>query len=145
MTSTAKPASRHTVESLRPLLRDLAVEFAGCYDERARKGQLSRYLHAGEPGCLIAVVLTRLGFSVGVLGELDREASQRRTPNAGVRINASRHPIHGRFDRKALWLLDYLQQQQDACRSWDEAIRSAFCAPDWVHPAAITRTKPWLS
>lgn len=134
-----------TVNDLDLLLRPMITEFAGVTDPRARAKQPPRYLHAGEPGCLVAVILARAGISTGVLKELDRELAERRSPNAGIQFRNTKHPVLRRFDPTAVALLHYLQVQNDRAYCWDYAIQSAAARPAYMHPMVLRRTKPWLS
>lgn len=112
-----------TVDQVRGELDRLAADRPDHTDPRPSSGQPPRYVAGGQPACLVAHVLHRLGMSVGALRELDREAGRR---GAGVRINESRHPALRGADSRALGLLAYVQFVQDGGYSWGVAARDAF-------------------
>ncbi|GAA3751466.1 hypothetical protein [Micromonospora maritima] len=112
-----------TVERVRRALEQLAAERPDHRDPRPAQGQPPRYVTNGEPACLVAHVLHRLGMSVGALRELDREPGRF---GAGVRIRDSRHPALRVMSRPALDLLAYVQFVQDAGFAWGAAVEDAF-------------------
>lgn len=114
-----------TVNQVRVELDRLAVEHPDRADPRPAGGQPPRYVVNGQPACLVAHVLHRLGMSVGALRALDHETGRR---GAGVRINESRHPALRGADPRALALLAYVQFVQDGGYSWGTAAQDAFAA-----------------
>lgn len=133
---------RITVAAVREVLRDLATEFPGRADRRAADGLPARYIDRGQPCCLVALVLTRLGYSVGVLRALDAEHG---TGNviAGVQIGESRHPALRKVDPLARRLLQHIQYMQDRGCAWDKIISEAFTPSRWF-PRQDRERKPWL-
>ncbi|TDC02660.1 hypothetical protein E1091_00215 [Micromonospora fluostatini] len=130
-----------TVALVRAELERVAAERPDHRDGRAANRQPCRYLTGGEPSCLVALVLHRLGVSVGVLRALDHEVGRR---GAGVRINESRHPALRRVEPAALALLAYVQRMQDSGHTWGQAVEDALSekrrygrfARPWMTPSA---------
>lgn len=132
-----------TVAQVRAVLEEIAATEPDRRDRRA--GLLPpRYVDQGQPNCLVALVLERLGISLGVLRQLDQEHPTGEIVHAGVRVAESRNPSLRRFDRAALDLLDHVQRQQDAGRTWGSIVCDAFnrtrFTPDWYD----RRRRPWL-
>jgi hypothetical protein len=103
-----------TVEQVKQALREVAEEQTGQVDARVERNLAPRYVEHGQPCCLVAVVLHRLGFSVAQLKQLDAEPGRQ---GGGVVFGQSRHPLMRRISADARQLLDYVQVRQD--RGWD--------------------------
>lgn len=140
---TRPPARRITVPAVAEVLRELAAEDPDRVDRRTGDGLPPRYIDRGRPNCLVAVVLTRLGFSPGVLKALDAEHG---TGNviAGVQVGESRHPALRKLDPYARRLLQYVQQQQDRGFRWGRIVNEAFARSHWPLRNDLER-KPWIS
>lgn len=106
-----------TVEQVKTTLAAVAGEDGEHQDARASRRLEPRYVEHGEPCCLVAVVLHRLGFTVAQLRQLDTEAG---TAGGGIVFRESRHPLLKRIDPAARPLLAYIQDEQDAGRPWAE-------------------------
>lgn len=98
------------------VLRQVASEFPDRVDHRSGLRR-ARYVEHGEPHCLVAVVMARLGTPVGQIAELDRQR-----PDGTVRIDTSNHPAVRRFTPVARELLGRVQRLQDSGVPWGEAV-----------------------
>ncbi len=132
-----------SVAEVRAVLEEIAALVPERRDRRA--GALPpRYVDQGQPNCLVALVLTRFGITLGVLRQLDREHPVGDIVHAGVRVAESRHPALKRFAPAAIDLLDHVQRQQDYGVAWGRIVGVCFTrtrfAPDWYE----RRRKPWL-
>lgn len=114
-------------------LRDVTSEQPDRVDERHRL-RTARYVVHGQPHCLVAVVLDRLGVSTGAIAQLDR---QRRPGESSIQLSKGRHPITRRFTPGALALLDRAQELQDSGLSWGTVY-------EWVTNRYSARNDPWL-
>jgi len=102
-------------ETVAKVLRRIADE------QPNRKVSTYRYLVCGEPSCLIAVLLERLGVDREVMRELDREdASQ-----GAKMISLSRHKLWDDFDKQARVLMQSAQMSQDNGCNWKTAVEYA--------------------
>lgn len=119
------------VAPVKSTLDAVAAEAPEHVDSRVGRKLAPRYLDKGEPCCLVAQVLSRLGVSTGVLRELDREGG---TTGGGIILRHTRHPVRRRFDRVAWDLLCEVQDHQDRGRSWQQV------ADDLLRPP----TESWL-
>lgn len=134
---------RITVAHVREVLEKIAAESPDMRDRRA--GVLvPRYIDQGEPGCLVAIVLTRLGFPLSMLRALDREHRTGDIFHAGVRIEESRNPSLRRIDKPARQLLAYVQRNQDRGVRWGAIVRDSFRRPPLVPDWWVRERKPWL-
>lgn len=117
------------------VLQQITVEDPDHVDDRAqgRRGG-PRYVVHGQPHCLVAVVLDRLGVSTGAIAQLDR---QRRPGEGSIQFSKGRHPITRRFTPGALALLDRVQELQDAGLAWGEVYQR-------VTTRYSARNDPWL-
>lgn len=140
--TTTRPG-RVTVALLHEHLAQIVAQDPGRVDERPELELPPRYVTNGEPACLVARLLTRLGYSLGILRDLDREYARGELRNAGVRIAESRHPALRRLDPDARALLEYLQRGQDAGLSWGTIAHKAF-APCRFGRGVDQRKRPWL-
>lgn len=132
-----------TVALVRAVLEDIAARYPGRVDRRASDEVPARYVEADRPSCLVAVVLDRLGFSIGVLKTLDVEHAVGELCTAGVRVAESRHPALRRIDPAARALLQWVQDQQDAGREWGAIVSKAFGPSRWFARRDRDR-RPWL-
>lgn len=112
--------SRRSRDDVLAVLEQIVADDPGRLDQRIVGGAAPRYIHHGEPICLVAVALRRLGVSVASLRLLDREAHGRPTGLA-----TSCHPAVGRLTREARELLDQCQKLQDSGHTWSSAVRLA--------------------
>jgi len=135
---------RITVTAVTETLRVVVAEHPGRADRRATDGLPARYIDAGKPNCLVAMVLVRLGYSAGILKALDQEHPTGELTQPGVRVAESRHPALRKIDPVARRLLQYVQDAQDQGRRWD-AILTDSCTPSRWFPARDRTRKPWLS
>ncbi|MGW5220958.1 hypothetical protein ACWEQA_24125 [Nocardia sp. NPDC004085] len=95
-------------------------------DQHVATGHTPRYVVAGRPCCLVAVVLSELGFSLGVLRALDRESRQpTRRAVTTIELSESEHPILNRFTPAARALLELLQRRQDRRQPWAQVVSDA--------------------
>lgn len=146
-THTTRTARRIHVADVRAALTEIAARHPDRRDPRVRDDLPPRYVHRGEPACLVALVLIRLGFSQGVLKALDQEHPTGALCEAGVRLAESRHPALRKIDPVARQLLQYVQDQQDRGQRWADIVRAAFTPVKPFTFAGLrwpTSTKPWL-
>jgi hypothetical protein len=135
---------RVSVSDIQRVLHEIASEEPDHADRRAVDGLPARYLDHGQPNCLVARVLHRLGFSIGVLRALDEEYPTGELVHSGVEVGESRHPALKRIDPLALRLLQHVQSQQDRGERWGRIVKDAFT----VRRAVAywdRRNKPWLT
>jgi hypothetical protein len=99
-----------TTEQVKEMLAKVADERGDVVDQRVERNLAPRYVEHGQPCCLVAVVLYRLGFTVAQLRQLDTEAG---TTGGGIIFAQSRHPLLKRIAPLARDLLDYVQRDQD--------------------------------
>ena len=145
-TTVVAPKTRKIgVSQVRAVLEDIAIEHPDRVDRRATDGLPARYAARGGPNCLVAMVLDRLGFSVGILKALDAEHPTGELFRAGgVQVAESRHPALKRIDPTARALLQYVQNQQDRGQRWGRIVRDAFSSNRFFERWERER-KPWLS
>lgn len=134
---------RITVTDVRAVLEEVAQAEPDHTDPRVEDDQPVRYLVAGQPSCLVARVLSKLGFSTGILRALDRERPTGEIIRVGVKVAESRHPALRKIDARAIALLQYVQTKQDQGRPWGRIVRDAFSPGPWY--SLRERNKPWLS
>ncbi len=135
---------RITVNAVRAALEEIAAAHPARVDRTADPDQPARYVKRGAPNCLVAMALAKLGFNVGVLGALDAEHPAGDLFSAGVRVAESRHPALRKVDDQAKALLQWVQDQQDAGKSWGRVVAAAF-KPRRLWPRAWDmRRRPWL-
>ncbi len=144
MTITTTRSRTINVASVKAICDTIEAENGLQQDPRAIDGRPLRYIDQGKPGCLVAVILHRLGMPIAVLRSLDRERPLGAVTTSGVKIAESRHPWLRRLDPKARALLEYLQDVQDRGFSWRRAIREAF-NPNPLRRLFTARRRPWLS
>jgi hypothetical protein len=105
-----------------------------------------RYVRAdGRPACLVAEVLTRLGFSTGVLKALDEEHPTGNILDTGVTLTESGHPALKKLHRDALLLLGYVQARQEQGVRWGRILRDAFQPRRLFRRRRDRRSRPWLT
>lgn len=124
-----------TVAQVKQTLSELAAEQGGHVDARVARQLAPRYVEHGQPCCLVAVILYRLGFKVPQLRQLDAEPGMK---GGGVQFGKSGHPLMKRIEPDARTLLDYLQVNQDSGRgTWsdvaDRALQRGEYTPDGRH------------
>jgi hypothetical protein len=123
--------------------RAVAAEKPDWIDVRAVRDLEPRYVEHGKPCCLVAEVLTRLGWSKTNLKQLDHEPGR---SGGGIKFAESRNLMLRRIDPLGLQLLDYLQRHQDTARTWGEVVADAFrpepSSPYWSRADLLG--KPWL-
>lgn len=133
---------RINVNDVRQVLEQIVAEDPARRDERVENGLPGRYVAGGKPNCLVAIVLTRLGFRDTILKALDEEyALGEISPR--VRVTESRHPALRKIAPTALYLLQYVQDAQDRGEAWGRIVRDAFSRP-YLPFARTRRRKPWL-
>lgn len=106
--------THHTRAVVLDVLDAVANDHPDRIDRRPAGDLPPRYIDHGDPACLVALVMNRLGVSIGVLRAMDRE---------NVRIAHSRHPVRRRFTADAWGLLAALQWDNDRAWSTWGAIR----------------------
>lgn len=143
-TTKTRERRRIGVEDVRTVLNQIANEFPSRRDRRAEDGLPARYIDRGQPNCLVAMVLTRLGFSMGVLKALDQEYPVGELFHPGVRVVESRHAALKKIAPSARALLQYVQDAQDAGQPWGKIIRDAFSTNPFLLPRIRRERKPWL-
>lgn len=106
--------SKISLDQIVATLRAVAAEFPEQRDPRSDRRLPPRYVEHGKPVCLVAVVLHRLGYSVSMIRQLDREGPSSKTASTGgVHFAASRNRMLRRLDPVGRELLDEVQRQQD--------------------------------
>jgi hypothetical protein len=133
------------VADVRRVLDELVAEDPERGARRAREGAPARYLDHGKPDCLVAVVLHRLGASLGVLRALDQESGSK---GAGAMLRFVQHPWRRRVEPLAWDLLCFLQRENDAGASWGQARTQAFTLDRYwkrVHPPHAYARLPWVT
>lgn len=115
--------ARYDVKDVHDVLDKVVADNPERVDRRAGDGLPPRYVEDGQPNCLVAELLHRMGVSIGVLKQLDREAGRF---GAGIMLKMSEHAIRRRFTPAAWELLYYLQRQNDGGASWGKAYEAAF-------------------
>ncbi len=128
---------RITVNAVRAALEEAAAASPARVDHRVDAEQPARYVHSDRPDCLVALALAKLGFSVGVLKALDAEHPIGDPFTSGVCVAESRHPALRKIDDQAKFLLQWVQDQQSAGRTWGRIVLAAF------KPKAVWRFKSW--
>ncbi len=132
-----------TTETVTRVLAQIVEADPDHVDPRTSDGLMPRYVHRGRPNCLVATVLSRLGFSLGVLRALDEEYPTGELRHAGVQVATSRHPALRRIDPAARALLAHLQRQQDRGWAWGRIVRDAL-TPARFFAGRDRRERPWL-
>ena len=125
---------RITLDAVIDTLRALAEELPDKVDPRVGRGLPPRYVEHGEPVCLVAVLLHRLGYSVGHLKQLNREGPQAaQASTGGVVLGRSRNPLLRRIDPVARDLLDAVQAKQDrgGWYTWRRAVDETLTPSDY--------------
>ncbi len=142
----SRPAAprRITVAAVSDVLRSIVAEHPGRCDRRATDGLPARYIDRGQPNCLVAMVLVRLGFSTGVLRALDQEHPVGDLCQPGVKVAESRHPALRKIDPLARQLLQHVQDLQDLGCRWDDIVSRALTPARWTMTRFDARRKPWL-
>lgn len=121
-----------TVEDVKAALEAVARDYRYHVDQRVERKLAPRYVEHGEPCCLVAVILHRLGFTIAQLKQLDTESGN---DGGGTILSESRHPLLKRVDPVALALLAYMQKRQDIhAEEWslvaDRALQRGRYTPD---------------
>ena len=111
------------VPDVRAALDLVVAEQPDRKDRRAANRLEPRYVEDGAPACLVAAVLHRLNFTLGLLKSLDHEAGRH---GGGVVLSDSKSPIRRRFTPEAWALLAFLQKENDRRGTWEQARREAF-------------------
>lgn len=146
--STASPTKvrrKIHVSDIRAALEEIVAANPEHADPRVEDDLPPRYVAQGKPTCLVAMVLMKLGFSIGVLKALDAEPRIGDVINpGGARIAESRHPALRRIDPIALRLLCHIQDQQDRGCRWKQIVTSAFQRHRHFGAYWDRRQKPWL-
>lgn len=135
---------RITVPAVRAALQAVIDEHPRRADRRVEDGLSARYIDRGRPNCLVAMVLTKLGFSTGVLRALDQEHPTGELRAVGVKVDESRHPALRKIDPTARKLLQYVQDAQDCGKRWDRILSEAFSSRPWIARRWDQKRKPWL-
>lgn len=116
---------KHSLERIVCLTSEIVAQYPDRVDARAGRGLAPRYVEHGEPCCLVAEVLARLGWSVSQLKLLDSEGP-RKHKGGGVQLSLSRNPLLRRISPDGLMFLDYIQRRQDRKRPWSRVVAEAF-------------------
>ncbi len=147
-TTVISPRTRKiSVGQVQRALEAVAREHPDRVDRRVTDGLPARYIDRGAPNCLVALVLTRLGYSTGVLKALDHEPPVGGIcqSQGGVAVAESRHPALRRIDPAARALLDWVQRHQDCGQRWGAIVRDAFkTRPRWHAERRDRERRPWL-
>lgn len=125
-------ARRITVDDVAAALDAVARERGRRTDDRVERKLAPRYVEHGQPCCLVAVVLHRLGFTIGQLKQFDAESGP---GGGGIILSQSRHPLLKRIEPLARQLLVYVQRRQDmGGEDWpqivDRALQRGWHVPD---------------
>ncbi len=137
-------ARRVSVQAVTAALTAVVREHPKRADRRAVDGLPARYIDRGQPNCLVALVLLRLGFSVGVLRALDQEHPVGELCQAGVKVAESRHPALKKIDPLARALLQFVQDGQDRGERWESIVADALSPTWWATGRRNRDRKPWL-
>jgi hypothetical protein len=114
---------RYDVQDVRRALDELVESSPDTQDRRVLSDVLvPRYVEHGEPTCLSACIMVKLGVSVNVLKTLDRYGSDHQP----VQLASVDHPLRRRFTAEAWDLLAYLQRHNDRGYSWSRCRTNAF-------------------
>ena len=136
---------RISLATVRRVLLDVAAEYPDRVDPRVERGLPPRYCEHGRPACLVAEVLTRLGWTIVQLRELDREGQMpAKASVGGTPLAHSRNRRLRRIELTARRMLDELQRQQDRGWSWSRAV--AWVLQEDSHGRywrASGHVKPW--
>ncbi len=134
-----------TALAVRAALEQVAAAAPTHVDQRAADDLPARYVTGGQANCLVARVLERLGYSLGVLKALDNEHPVGELSAPGVRVAESRHPALKKIDADAKVLLQWVQDKQDAGQTWGRIVEQAF-RPKGVFEFESwdRRRRPWL-
>ncbi len=142
-------ADRIKLSTVIDTLQALAEEFPDKVDPRVDRGLPPRYVEHGEPVCLVAVLLHRLGYSVEHLKQLNREGSQAaQASSGGVVFGRSRNPLLRRISPVARNLLDAVQAKQDrgGYYTWKRVVAETLTPSDfdryWM-ARKPERVDPW--
>ncbi len=133
------------------VLKAVVAEDPGRRDTYIQDGHHNaRYVVDGAPNCLVAVALHRMGASLGVLRQLDREVHGRGGTNTGVLLGATRHLFRLRFTPAAWELLASVQRHQDAGMKWADAVAQSVAPTiSWLDQRRYgwtyqQETRPWM-
>lgn len=144
-TTAAKThSSKIDVDQVRTAMNEVVFTAPGHVDRRAENTLPARYVEHGEPVCLVAKILMKLGYSIGVLKELDREYPMGEIVHAGVLIGSSRHPALRKIQPEAIALLQFLQDRQDRGWTWSQIALKAFEPKGLMLAKFDQRNRPWL-
>jgi hypothetical protein len=135
---------RITVPAVRAVLEEVVAQYPNRIDRRAIDDLPARYIDRGQPNCLVALVLTRLGFSPGVLRALDQEHPTGSLVDAGAKVAESRHPALRKLHTDARLLLQYVQDHQDRGEQWSRIVVDAFKPRTWFTRRFDEARRPWL-
>lgn len=141
---TTTRTRRISVADVRGAMAVVAAEDPDHSDRRAEDDLSPRYIVHGQPSCLVARVLEQLGFSRGVLRDLDRcreVGDWRKSNGGGARIGVSWHPALKKIDPAARQLLEWVQSRQDRGQCWGFIADQAFKKPRWGR----RERKPWVT
>ncbi len=145
ITGSRSKQKRITVAAVRTALEDIARLNPGRVDRRSDDETPARYVEWDRPACLVARVLERLGYGIGILKALDAEHAVGELCLPGVRVADSRHPAISRLDDNAKALLQWVQDRQDEGRMWGRIVADAFKARTVFTLARWDRERrPWL-
>lgn len=134
-----------TAEQIREVLVEIVAEDPDHLDPRSADEIRPRYCGADGANCLVGKILSRLGFPDQLLVQLDNEFPLGELLSSGVRISESRNPALERIEPKAMALLAYLQDGQDAGLPWIDVFYYAYAKPSRLIPIKYVRERrPWL-
>lgn len=103
-------------------MRAVVEEYGGDYTYRKNSVDLCRYVANGEPDCLIAKVLRRLGVPVTALSRLDSHEN-----GDGAPPEVFHHYLDEwvTFTNHAVAAMSRAQRAQDRGYPWGEALKAA--------------------
>lgn len=136
---------KYDLEQIICITNEIVSQYPDRVDVRAERGLAPRYVEHGEPCCLVAKVLTRLGWSVSQLKMLDCEGLEKHR-GGGVQLALSQNLLLKRISPDGLAFLNYIQQRQDCQWSWSKIMIEAFKGvPSGIHwQCRDRRSRPWM-
>lgn len=137
------PNGKIGVSRVRGALQEVVAEDPQRVDRRSTDNLPPRYVEHGQPNCLVAALLARMGISLGLLKQLDNEV---RGPG-GILLWVSKHAIRRRFTPAAWELLAALQACNDRGNTWQRASEDVFTPGKWIGRRWQPRNnegRPWM-
>ena len=145
ITATTTTRPHLTVDMVRQAMNGVVDESPAHIDPAPHDEYMPpRYLNDhGQPDCLVAKILVKLGFSAAVLMELDHEYRQGHW-HPGVRIGESTHYSLCKIEGRALALLAYLQSGQEKGLNYGSIGLLAFEPVRFWQRKIDRKRRPWL-